>query len=116
MTINLDPWQLVLLAISFVTFLISLARYFLAQIDKRFSDQEARRTEYSKHWDALFLKMGEKQDVNAERTIDLERRFLQAQLDMAINYVRREDYVRGQTTIEAKLDALALRLQNRVSP
>jgi hypothetical protein len=31
---------------------------------------------------------------------------------MPLHYVRREDYVRNQTVIEAKLDALALRLEN----
>jgi hypothetical protein len=31
--------------------------------------------------------------------------------DLPLNYVRREDYIRGQTVIEAKLDALYNKLE-----
>lgn len=112
MTVTLEPWHLILLFISFITFLIGLGQYFLAQIDKRFDAQEVRRTEYSKHWDTQFAKMEEKTAASTDRTIDLEREFLRSQANISINYVRREDYVRGQTTIDSKLDGLALRLEN----
>ncbi|MBN9528233.1 MAG: DUF2730 family protein [Alphaproteobacteria bacterium] len=32
--------------------------------------------------------------------------------DLPLGYVRREDFIRNQTIIEAKLDALALKLEN----
>ncbi|SDH93493.1 hypothetical protein [Roseospirillum parvum] len=41
----------------------------------------------------------------------LERSLLEMKADMPLHYVRREDYVRNQTVIESKLDALALHLQ-----
>ena len=41
----------------------------------------------------------------------LERDFLNWKADMPIHYVRREDYVRGQVIIEAKLDALYNKLE-----
>jgi hypothetical protein len=113
MNVSLEPWHLILLAISFITFLICLAKYFLSQIDKRFDAQEERRTEYSKHWDTQFSKIEEKNASALERTSELEREFLRSQANMSINYVRREDYVRGQTIIEGKLDGLAMRLENR---
>lgn len=37
----------------------------------------------------------------------LERDFLKFQADLPVHYVRREDYVRNQSVIEAKLDAIA---------
>jgi len=41
----------------------------------------------------------------------LERDFLGFKADLAVQYVRREDYVRGQSVIEAKLDAIASELK-----
>lgn len=41
----------------------------------------------------------------------LEKSFLQFQAELPLNYVRREDYIRGQTVIEAKLDALYSKLE-----
>ena len=42
----------------------------------------------------------------------LEKEFLVFQRDLPLYYVRREDYVRNQSVIESKLDALALKLEN----
>ena len=42
----------------------------------------------------------------------LEREMLQLKADMPLQYVRREDYIRGQSVIEAKLDAVAVKLEN----
>ena len=41
----------------------------------------------------------------------IERELGQLKADMPLNYVRREDYIRGQSVIEAKLDALASKLE-----
>ena len=48
---------------------------------------------------------------NALAVQALERDFLKWQADMPLHYVRREDYVRGQTVIEAKLDAMYNKLE-----
>ena len=42
---------------------------------------------------------------------DLERSFLNLRAELPEKYVRREDYIRGQTVIEAKLDAIATELK-----
>ena len=53
----------------------------------------------------------------ADRTIlnpvmgELEKEFMRFKADLPLNYVRREDYIRGQTVIEAKLDALYNKLE-----
>lgn len=43
----------------------------------------------------------------------LERELLQHKAELPLHYVRREDYIRGQSVIEAKLDGLVLRLENQ---
>ena len=47
---------------------------------------------------------------------DLERKFYKFQIDLPHVYVAREDYIRGQTVIEAKLDALALKIASKNVP
>lgn len=43
----------------------------------------------------------------------LQRDLLVLRAELPEKYVRREDYVRGQSIIESKLDALAVRLENQ---
>lgn len=52
------------------------------------------------------------QDGNAKAMQELERQFMRLQGELPLNYVRREDYVRGQSIVEAKLDGLATKLDN----
>lgn len=49
---------------------------------------------------------------NQDDIRDLERKFYKFQIDLPHTYVAREDYIRGQTVIEAKLDALASKIEN----
>lgn len=59
--------------------------------------------QHAKHVDAALSEI--RQDSNKWR--DLEREYLRFLADLPVQYVRREDYIRGQTVIEAKLDAIA---------
>ncbi|MBJ3229777.1 hypothetical protein JGB83_23460, partial [Salmonella enterica subsp. enterica serovar Stanley] len=40
-----------------------------------------------------------------------EREFLEFRADLPLHYVRREDYLRGQAVLEAKLDALYSKIE-----
>jgi len=42
----------------------------------------------------------------------IEKEFLHFKAELPNQYVRREDYIRSQTVIESKLDALALKIEN----
>jgi len=92
MTIEL--WQLISLAATFLGVLVTLGKILLAQIDKRLEQRFA---------------MVER-DLRQVR--QFERELLQMKADLPHQYVLRDDYVRNQTVIEAKLDALALKLEN----
>ncbi len=46
----------------------------------------------------------------AKKADDNERSILQLRAELPLEYVRREDWIRNQTVIEAKLDALAAKL------
>lgn len=56
-------------------------------------------------------RLEEQNKVDGEGWRRLERELLELRADLPHQYVRREDYVRGQTIIEAKLDAVFQRLE-----
>lgn len=76
----------------------------LSQVEQRWAERDAA------------LKKALSDHANEEKKTAtalsaLERDFLKWQAELPINYVRREDYVRGQSVIEAKLDALYSKLE-----
>lgn len=42
----------------------------------------------------------------------VERELLTMKADLPVHYVRREDYIRGQSTLEAKVDGVGMKLEN----
>jgi hypothetical protein len=74
---------------------------FSKLLDTRFQAQDER-------FDAL-VRGQEQERANWQR---IERDLLELKADLPVAYVRRDDYVRGQTVIEAKLDAIHTRIEN----
>lgn len=50
--------------------------------------------------------------VDAGQWLRVERELLNLKAELPVHYVRREDYIRGQSVIEAKLDGLGTKLEN----
>ena len=113
MTITLELWHLVTLLVSllvsFFTFAFGFSKVLLRQIEKsqdsRYAAQEEMRKESTKHWDQEFGAI-----KSAAAATD--RSLMALKLHVSENYVRREDHVRSQTVIEAKLDALASKFES----
>lgn len=78
---------------------------FNNSLDIRFKALEDARMEGRKAHEERFQRLEEKHD----RLDQDVRKILQ---ELPREYVRREDQVRNQTVIEAKIDALALRFEN----
>lgn len=76
---------------------------FNANLDERFKALERAREEGRKVWDERFRRLEAKQD-ETERDV---RRIL---IELPREYVRREDHIRFETVINAKLDAVAARV------
>lgn len=119
MTVQVEFWQLLTfligLLLSFLSFAFVAGRMLLAQVDQRlaqrFEAMENAREQAGKHWDEKFASILEKSQTQGVGLSNLERDFLRFQADLPLHYVRREDYVRGQSVIEAKLDALYNKLE-----
>lgn len=91
---QLDTWQVILFCIALIGGFAGLIKILFMQFEKNL----ARR------FDSL--------ENDAKEWVRLEREFLTFKADLPLHYVRREDYVRGQTVIEAKLDAVAKKIEN----
>ena len=96
----------------------ALARLLIGQferrLDERFTQQEASRAEAQKLWRAKFESLETAAANEAREWQRIERDILTLKADLPLNYVRREDYIRNQTIIEAKIDGLALKIENAI--
>lgn len=88
MKIVLELWQVISLLIAGAGVLVGLVKWGTSQIKA-----------------SIDLRMNGFERL-ADGWREQERAVLQLRIEMAERYVRREDYVRGQTVIEAKLDAI----------
>jgi hypothetical protein len=101
---------------AFVTALWAIGKIliaqFIARLDTRFQAMEDARIEAGKHWDNKFAALEQAARANEDEWRKVERDVLTLKAELPVHYVRREDYVRNQTVIEAKIDGLAIRLEN----
>ncbi|QPF74225.1 hypothetical protein G8A07_15730 [Roseateles sp. DAIF2] len=98
MTVQFEVWQLLSLAITLIGAFGAVFKLLLVQHqrhqDRRFDSIEASAEKEAGQWQAV------------------ERELLLLKAELPLNYVRREDYIRGQSVIEAKLDGLATKIEN----
>ena len=104
MNLQIDFWQLVGLLISGFGVLVAALRIGLGQVQKH---QDATHAQLLSRLDVI--EKTNKEDANQWQR--MEREILQLKADLPLSYVRREDYIRGQSVIESKLDALASKLE-----
>jgi hypothetical protein len=115
MIVSFELWQLISLLIAFFGCIAGFGKVLIDQIEKRlserFSAQDEARSEGQKSMREMFAAHLDDERRNTDALQTLEREFLRWQADLPLHYLRREDYIRGQSVIEAKLDALAGKLE-----
>lgn len=111
MTVQLELWQLITLLVAFFGAVGAAGKILLDQIEKRlavkFGAIEEARREGAKVWEQQFAALRTQANQEAAEWRRLERDFLAFQAKLPERFVMREDYIRGQSIIEAKQDALA---------
>jgi hypothetical protein len=112
MMVSLTLWQLIILLLAFFSCVAAFGKILLNQFEKRqaerFEAQEKSRMEAQAHWDQRFSTI----DSSSREWARIEKDFLRWQAELPFRYVLRDDYVRNQTVIEAKMDAVITRLEN----
>ncbi|MFI3218343.1 MAG: hypothetical protein QX189_04410 [Methylococcales bacterium] len=96
MTIQLDPYQLITLICTIAAALFGIFKMILTKIDTQFLKIEADTKNESKEQGKEILR--------------IDRELLALKADLPNQYQRRDDAIRNQTIIEAKIDGLANRL------
>jgi hypothetical protein len=116
MKLELELWHLISLALAFFGASATAAKMLLAQaqrhMDDRFKSQEVARA--SNH-EQLSLRLDRLELAARDESGNwarVERELHEMKADLPLNYVRREDYIRGQSIVEAKLDGLATKIDN----
>jgi len=103
--IQLEAYQWISLLVTVISVVIGTVKILWGRIEinlnTNFKTVQSQLEEVSKQ------AAKSQQDVR-----ELERKFYQFQIDLPHSYVAREDYIRGQTVIEAKLDSLASKIEN----
>lgn len=112
MTVQMEFWQLLTLLLAFFAFVAASAKVLLNQMERRlcerFAALEAARQIADNAMQSSLNRHVEEGQKEVTRLQALDRDFMQLKADLPLHYVRREDYVRGQTVLEAKMDALYL--------
>jgi len=100
MTLQMDGYQLAMIIVAIIGGLWALGKTIWTQVEKNLDSK----------FEGIASANEEAKKAN-ENVLRLEREVLKMQADMPLNYVRREDYIRGQTIIEAKIDSVAKGIQ-----
>ncbi len=116
MTVQLELWHLITLSVTLFGAFAGAGKALLAQtqrhLDERFAAQEeARRLNHQATQDRLEkIETAAREETGQWQRV--ERELLSLKADLPVHYVRREDYIRGQSVIESKLDGLATKIEN----
>lgn len=113
MTVQLELWHLISLLLAFFGASGAGLKIILGLIDRRFDGQEKARVSAGEEWARQFAALREEARNESGQWQRIERELLSFKADLPVQYVRREDYVRNQTIIEAKLDQLRLSIENQ---
>jgi hypothetical protein len=116
MTFSLDLWQTIVLISMVLGAFIGLLKLLMAQqvnhIDERMDAFDAANK-------AAFASQNVRLDsierANREEAGNwqrIERELMAFKADLPMNYVRRDDDIRSKSVIEAKIDGLAVKIEN----
>lgn len=115
MTVEMELSHVITLLIAFFSGCGAFGKIMLSQTEKRmverFTAQDSARAVGQRAMRDLFEQHLVEERKNSDAVQALERDFLTWKADLPIQYVRREDYVRGQVIIEAKLDTIYNKLE-----
>lgn len=105
MAIQLDVYQWLMILIAIISAVVATIKILWGRIEENLNN----------NFQVVQNKLEDVSKQSAQNHADirdLERKLYKFQIDLPHTYVAREDYIRGQTVIEAKLDALASKIEN----
>lgn len=104
MTLTLELWQVISLLLAILGGFWTVAKILAGQVGRNI-DEKFGSVAKSQELTSATL------ESHRAKLVDLEKDLLKLMAALPLEYVRREDFIRNQTTIEAKLDGVAHSLQ-----
>jgi hypothetical protein len=105
MKIEIEVWQCFLMLVMFFGAVAAWGKLLFAQFEKRLAER------FTSHEELMSRYLSD-QGKTMSKVQELERDWLLWRGEMPNQYVRRDDFIRNQTVIEAKLDTISQRVQN----
>lgn len=120
MTIELTVTNLIAIALAMLGLIATLIKVIAMLFERSIKSDLKTRFETldasaKGHYEQINLRLSSldsayKQDAAQWQRV--ERELLNLKADLPLHYVRREDYIRGQSILENKIDGLGLKLEN----
>lgn len=114
MIVQVELWQLITLLLAFFSFVGTVVKFLFVQFEKRQAAEKKVQAEseakQQAHWDKRFSALEE----SAGGWQKIERELLELKAALPLNYVLRDDDIRRQSIIEAKIDGLAKRFEDSI--
>lgn len=98
-----------------ITVVALLIAAFWALLKVISTQQEKRQAERFREIADTLKTIVQAQEGNARTTQELERQFMQHQIALAKDYVRRDDYVRDLASLGTRIDNFALRVERALN-
>ena len=117
--LQIEMWQALTFGVGQLTLIVGLivgaGKMLLNQvemrIDQRFNDLQKHRDESRTQCLSQLTRLDSERREEVAQWQRIERDLLALRAELPTNYVRREDFVRSATVLEAKLDALAAKIE-----
>ena len=104
MNVTLELWQVITLLLAILGGFWTLAKILAGQVSRNI-DEKFQAVATAQETTTVQL------EDHRAKLVELEKDLLKLMGTLPLEYVRREDFIRNQTTIEAKLDGVAHSLQ-----
>ena len=105
MTLELEGYQAIMLAITIGGSIFGAGRAFFGRVETALKDRDDGLK-------AEIAKVNENMSKESEAIRKIDRELLMLKADLPREYVAKEDFVRSFTVVEAKIDAVQTTLTN----
>lgn len=99
MTLNLEPYQLIMLILTIGGSIWGSGKAFFVRIENSIRERDDNLA-------VALNNLGSKLDKESEAIRQLDREILKLKAELPREYVAKEDFIRSFTVVEAKIDAV----------
>lgn len=111
MNMHLDFWNLIELLCMFFGAVFVMFRLLLWQFEKRQEERWAAQDQKAEQIEQFQKERWNRLNEKASKAEHVERQLLELRAELPLQYVRREDYILGQSVLMSKIDAVFAKIE-----